>query len=223
MIRARFRMTLPPDTWISSVSRSHPDATFRLLTGVPVEDRAMELGEIVGGDCESAAEAIRTHPAVVAYDSLYADEERTLAQYESTDQGLYEFLGRSSLPPEFPVVVTDGRFEFDLTATREQFEAVGTALDESAFDYDLLSVVETGDETDSRTDREGGLTGHGGLLTDRQRECLDAALREGYFEVPRECTLADLAETLEIDKSTASEILRRGERRVLGAVLLGND
>ena len=180
MIRARFRTTLPPETWIASVSRSHPDATFRLLTGVPVGDRAMELGEVVGGNCESAAEAIRTHPDVVAYDLLYADEERTLAQYESTDQRLYEFLGRSSLPPEFPVVVEDGRFEFDLTATRERFEAVGAALDDGEFDYDLLSVVETG--------------GEGGLLTDRQRECLDAALREGYFEVPRESTLAEVAD-----------------------------
>ncbi len=215
-------MALPEEFWISTVSRSFPDATFRLLTGIPVEDRAMELGEIVGDEAASASEAIRSAPDVVAYDLLYADDERTLARYEATDQRLYDFLARSSLPPEFPVVVTDGRFEFDLTATRERFEAVGTALDESSFDYDLLSVVETG-ETDGRADREGGLTGHGDLLTDRQRECLDAALREGYFEVPRECTLADLAETLDIDKSTASEILRRGERRILGAVLLGSD
>ena len=202
-------MTLPPETWISEVSRSFPDATFRLLTGVPVRDRAMELGEIVGGDAESAAEAIRSHPDVVAYDSLYADEERVLARYESTEQRLYAFLGRSSLPPEFPIVVEDGRFEFDLTATREQFEAVGAALDGSEFDYELLSVVETGDEN--------------AVLTDRQRDCLGVALREGYFEVPRECTLAEVADAVGIDKSTASEILRRGESRVLKRFLLGPD
>jgi predicted DNA binding protein len=202
-------MTLPPETWISEVSRSFPDATFRLLTGVPIRDRAMELGEIVGGDAESAAEAIRSHPDVVAYDSLYADEERVLAQYESTEQRLYGFLGRSSLPPEFPIVVEDGRFEFDLTATREQFEAVGTALDQSEFDYDLLSAVETADEND--------------VLTDRQRECLGVALREGYFEVPRECTLGDVADAVGVDKSTASEIIRRGESRLLKRFLLGPD
>jgi predicted DNA binding protein len=202
-------MTLPSDTWVASVSQSFPNATFRLLTGVPVEDRAMELGEVVGPDAESAAEAIRSHPDVVAYDLLYADAERALAQYESTSQRLYEFLGRSSLPPEFPVVVEDGRFEFDLTVSREQFEAAGTVLDDSEFDYELLSVVETGDE--------------GSVLTDRQRECLHVALREGYFEVPRECTLADVAATVGIDKSTASEILRRGESRVLKRFLLGPD
>jgi predicted DNA binding protein len=132
-----------------------------------------------------------------------------LAQYESTEQRLYGFLGRSSLPPEFPIVVEDGRFEFDLTATREQFEAVGTALDQSEFDYDLLSAVETANEND--------------VLTDRQRECLGVALREGYFEVPRECTLGDVADAVGVDKSTASEIIRRGESRLLKRFLLGPD
>ncbi|WP_135828272.1 helix-turn-helix domain-containing protein [Halorussus halobius] len=209
MIRARFRMTLPPGTWISEVSRSFPEATFRLLTGVPLGERAMELGEIVGGDAASAAAAIRSHADVVSYDSLYAGDRRVLAQYESTERRLYAFLGRSSLPPEFPVVVEDGRFEFDLTATREQFEAVGAALDDSEFEYELLSVVEGGDGS--------------AVLTDRQRECLEVALREGYFEVPREATLAEVSEAVGIDKSTASGILRRGQSRVLKRYLLGPD
>lgn len=200
-------MTLPEETWIAAISRSFPDATFRLLTGVPVGDRTVELGEIVGANAESASAAIRSHADVVAYDLLYADEERTLARYESTDQRLFEFASRSSLPPEFPVVVENGRFEFDLTATRERFEAIGAALDDGPFDYDLLSVVETDDGED--------------VLTDRQRECLDAALRRGYFEVPRECTLADVAAAVGVDKSTASETLRRGENRVLKQFLLG--
>jgi predicted DNA binding protein len=61
------------------------------------------------------------------------------------------------------------------------------------------------------------------LLTDRQRECLRAALRAGYFEVPRECTLADVAEQMGVDKSTASETIRRGSARVLEWFLVGDD
>jgi predicted DNA binding protein len=49
------------------------------------------------------------------------------------------------------------------------------------------------------------------------------ALRQGYFEVPRECSLAEVAAAVGIDKSTASEILRRGESRVLKRFLLGPD
>ena len=207
VIRARFRMTVSDDVWVGQVSRSFPDATLRLLTGVPRGERALELGEVRAESARPVADTIRDHPDIVAYDRVYASEERTIAQYETAEQSLYKFLWRSSLPPEFPVVVENGEVEFDLTATREQFEAFGAGLDEAGREYDLLSVVHT--EAD------------GALLTDRQRECLTAVRRQGYFEVPRECTLAELADSLGVDKSTASETVRRATARVVADVLVG--
>jgi predicted DNA binding protein len=206
MMRARFRMALPPDLWVVAVSTAFPDATFRLLAGVPKSDRALELGEVVADDPTAAAAAIRDHEDTLAYERLHADDERAITRYETTDQRLYEFLLGASLPPEFPLAVTDGEMEFDLTATREQFEQFGAALDASGLQYDLLMAVET--EAD------------GSVLTDRQRECLTVAQRRGYFEVPRDCTLADLADDLGVDKSTASETLRRGTARVLEQFLV---
>lgn len=209
MIHARFRMALPGDVWVAEVSRSFPEATFRLLTGVPMGDRSLELGEVLAEDPEPAVEAVRSHPDVHEYELLYAGEGRAIAQYRASEQRLYEFLWDSSLPPEFPVVIEDGAMEFDLTATREQFEAFGAALDDTGFRYELLSVVQAEGDED--------------LLTDRQREFLEAALRRGYFAVPRDCTLAELAETLGVDKSTASETIRRGTERVVDRFLLGQD
>lgn len=52
-------------------------------------------------------------------------------------------------------------------------------------------------------------------LTDEQYEILSLAFREGYYEVPRDATLGDLASALEISKQAASERLRRGMRTVL--------
>jgi len=67
--------------------------------------------------------------------------------------------------------------------------------------YGLLSVVHTDEE--------------GTLLTDRQRE--------GYFAVPRECTLAELADELGVDRSAASETIRRGTARVVEQFLLSGE
>ena len=209
MLEARFRMELPRDLWVVDVSTAFPEATFRLLTGAPVGGGALELGEIRGPDPEAAAEAVRRHPDVVAYDELHASDRRAIAKYETTEQQLYEFLGDSSLPPEFPVTVEDGAMEFDVTATREQFDALGTGLDDSDYDYELLSVVE---DRDPET-----------LLTARQREVLSVALRRGYFEVPRDCRLADVADAVGVDKSTASETIRRGSGRILEWFLVGDD
>ncbi|WP_276273487.1 helix-turn-helix domain-containing protein [Haloarcula litorea] len=207
VIRARFRMALPEDLWVRAVSTSFPEATLRLLTGVPRGDRALELGEVRAEDPVAVADAIRTHPDITEYDPLHTGDDRVVAQYEAVEQALYEFLWSSSLPPEFPVVVTDGEMTFDLTATRAQFEAFGDALDERDRPYELLSVV--------HTDADGG------LLTERQRECLRVAQRRGYFAVPRECTLATVAAELGVDKSTASETIRRGTARVVSQFLAG--
>jgi len=209
VIRARFRVVLPEDVWVAAVSQAFPDATLRLLTGVPRGDRALELGEVRAGDAARVAEAIREHPDVSAYETVYAGEKRVIAQYEAVEQGLYEFLWSSSLPPEFPVVVENGAMAFDLTATREQFEAFGTALEESDRPHELLSVVHT--EAD------------GGLLTERQRECLTVARQRGYFTVPRDCTLEELADVLGVDKSTASETIRRATARVVESFLARRD
>jgi len=200
-------MALPEDVWVAEVSSVFPDATFRLLTGVPRGDRSLELGEVVAEDPEAPSAAIRDHRDVRSYERLQSADGRVIAQYEAVEQRLYEFLWESSLPPEFPLVVSDGEMEFDVTVTREQFDAFGTQLDDGGRDYDLLSVVHTDED--------------GSLLTERQRECLDAALRRGYFEVPRSCTLAELADDLGVDKSTASEMIRRATARVVEQFVAG--
>jgi len=206
MIRARFRMALSEDIWVAAVSTSFPNATLRLLTGVPMGDRALELGEVRADTPERVANAIRSHPDISEYEALYADDRRTIAHYEAVEQSLYEFLWASSLPPEFPIIVENGTMEFDLTATQEQFDAFGAALDARGHEYDLLSVVHTDEEST--------------LLTERQQECLTVAQRLGYFEVPRECTLEELADALGVDKSSVSETIRRATARIVEQFLI---
>ena len=206
VIRARFRMALSDDLWVSEVSTAFPDATLRLLTGVPKGDRALELGEVRAENAKAVASSIRSHPDIFEYDELYADDHRAIAHYEADERGLYEFLWESSLPPEFPIIVENGEMEFDVTATQEQFETFVAVLDETGRQYNLRSLVHT-DERDE-------------LLTDRQQECLTVAHRRGYFDVPRECTLAELADVLGVDKSTASVTVRRATARIVGQFMV---
>lgn len=209
MIEARFRLQLPDGLWIVDATTEFPRATFTLLTGAPIGDRALELGEITADDPERVGDMVRDHPAVVEYEQLYLDDRRTIARYEAHEQRLYQFLGDSSLSPEFPVRFENGAMEFDVTVNREQFDLIGAGLDASGYEYELLSVVE-GRDPES-------------LLTDRQRECLTVALGEGYFEVPRACTLEDVADRIGVDKSTASETIRRGSGRILEWFLVGRN
>lgn len=52
------------------------------------------------------------------------------------------------------------------------------------------------------------------MLTRKQERALKTAVEMGYFSVPREAHLDDVAETLGISSSAASSLLRRGCSRV---------
>ncbi len=53
------------------------------------------------------------------------------------------------------------------------------------------------------------------LLTDRQRELLELAIDEGYYEMPRRTTLRDLADRANISAGTVGEHLRKIETKVI--------
>lgn len=58
-------------------------------------------------------------------------------------------------------------------------------------------------------------------LTTRQRELLDAALSVGYYSVPRDATVEDVANVAECAPSTAAEHLRKLESRVFSTLAEG--
>lgn len=57
-------------------------------------------------------------------------------------------------------------------------------------------------------------------LTPEQREALLLAVRRGYFAVPRESNLTEIAEELAISQQAVSKRVRRGAHKVLAKALL---
>ena len=60
-------------------------------------------------------------------------------------------------------------------------------------------------------------------LTDKQHEVIATALEMGYFEIPRDCTLQDLASELDISHQAASERLRRGMKTIVESNMISNN
>jgi len=57
------------------------------------------------------------------------------------------------------------------------------------------------------------------LLTARQEQILSIAFERGYFDFPKKVGLDELAALAEIKTSTLAEILRRGQKKILGEYL----
>ena len=91
-----------------------------------------------------------------------------------------------------------------------EFDPVLAALTER---FDDVAIGEfTTEPTDPELDAP--LSG----LTDRQREVLEVAYRGGYFEKPRTQNAGEVADSLNVARPTFDEILRAGQRNLLGDV-----
>ena len=91
---------------------------------------------------------------------------------------------------------------------REALSAYRTTCRERGVEFVLRSVR---DATDSTEAYPYGLTAP-------QYEILAAALEDGYFEVPRDTRMGDLATEFDISDQAASERLRRGLSRLLSSL-----
>lgn len=84
-----------------------------------------------------------------------------------------------------------------ISGTVSEYESAGAAPD--------LRRLGTFDARDDPMDR----------LTNRQREVVETAFDEGYYEVPRQASTNDVATRLDVDSSTVAEHLQRAERNLL--------
>lgn len=105
---------------------------------------------------------------------------------------------------------TDGEWNIDLLyPDRETLRHVN----ESCEQYDLPLTIDTIRSLSPDQQSQYGLTAV-------QRETLTTACQQGYFNVPREIGLKELAEKTNISHQALSERLRRGHNALIKATLL---
>lgn len=79
------------------------------------------------------------------------------------------------------------------------------------------SVRQVSSERLNSFGRTHGLRG----LSEPQREVLVAAYEAGYFDIPRQVTMSDLAETLDVSQQALSERLRRAHSQLVQREVVG--
>jgi len=207
MKRIQFSITYP-DRFVHPLHRRIIEGTEITRTELLLWSPTADATTLVW--CDGGPDATAT--AVSEIDSLLG------SHFVEGDDGTYAFLrqGEYEFSTALLETIGDARVVFlppvvFFDTGRVRFEAVGQRSALSTF-HDRLS--ELGALTIERV--------HGfertrppARLTDRQRAALDAAVSAGYYEVPREGTVADVAATLDCSTSTAGELVRKAEASVI--------
>jgi hypothetical protein len=181
----------------------------------------VENGQYVGlsdlrGDLDAARELLAASDRVLSYDVAGVDGRGiSYAQYRSVGliEDLLSILYRHDVVLDWPI---DHRREGG--ENEAQFTVVGTGTGLRRAIASLPEPISVSVERIGRIDPDGG---DPDLLTDRQAALLDLAVREGYYEVPRETTHTALADHLDLAPGTVSDRLQRIEHRILTAYAEG--
>jgi predicted DNA binding protein len=191
------------------------------LTGVAAAlDTVLHVDEVIAGTrgppalvfsatavdpaaIEAELDAHEPITEIVALESAFVDS-RYRVTLDGAHTDLYGHLVDLRTHPVGAVVTDRGwrvRAEF---ADRRDLATFRDACQDAGVGFRPLRLF----EAEADVDDDYG-------LTNPQHEALLAAHRMGYFDVPRDADLSDLADELGTTTSALSERLRRGQRRLI--------
>ncbi|MFC6863743.1 helix-turn-helix domain-containing protein [Halomicroarcula sp. GCM10025817] len=200
MPRAELSLTIPEGTWIGDVSRSH-DVTFRILAALPGDESGVGLAEVTAPDLPAVLADVERRDVVTSMEILSHRDDTALIQFETSMPLLLFPVQGSGIPLEMPFSLEDGEASWEVTAPQERLSQLGDQLDEFGIPFQVERLHQ-------RVESEQ-------LLTESQLELIEAAVEQGYYDTPRDCSLTDLAEAVGIAKSTCSETLHRAEEKII--------
>ena len=161
-------------------------------------------------EADPTVRSVRPMPEFAAQRLLgveFASSTRLLAP-AVTDAGGYVLDARATSGDPRP----PGWFERWLLPDHESLRTIWQHARRAGYDFEIVEL-----------DRQGRM-GEAELgprtLTDQQRAALVAAYESGYFAEPREASLEEVAERLDISPSAVAGRLRRGMKSLVGATIV---
>ena len=202
MLEAVISIT-PPHSWIRRVTAEFP-SVIRVLDcrSLPGADGVQELFEITSSPhiSEKIVEYLRQDSYVYDVDIVRADRGRVIGSLKTHKCTACKTFAEANCFLSSATSKPDGKLEWAVLGSDTMVKSLMQGLENQRVTGEVLKIAKLEGQED---------------LTARQEEMLQIALEKGYFEFPKKITLRQLAKVLDISPATLTEILRRGQKRVL--------
>ncbi|DAC69331.1 MAG TPA: hypothetical protein D7I13_02355 [Candidatus Poseidoniales archaeon] len=192
--RLRIEVRLPDGHWAGDVTRANPTEVLRIEKHMPL-GRGRGTARISGGP--SLYTSIDAHPKIEALREL--DQRHPSVDISAGGGGFLRPLIDVGVIPNTPFEVRDGWVEWTIECTQIKAKNLIQRFREDGLPHRLLSTRSSSTE----------------LLTPKQRQVFELALREGYYDVPRRTSITEMARLLGVAKSTLSAQMHRMEAAVM--------
>ncbi|HJL54741.1 MAG: helix-turn-helix domain-containing protein [Candidatus Thalassarchaeaceae archaeon] len=195
---------LPDGHWAGDITRENNNVTIRIREHMPLpRGRGSAQGTVSGDGIDACMESLEGHPGIesVTYFAEESDRFEFAVTISKGGGGFLRPLIDAEVVPQTPFDARDGWVEWEFSTDHEHVVNLVRNLKESGLPHRIHSLSK---DTSSR------------LLTVRQREVFDLAVKHGYYESPRRITLTNLAVLAGVSKSTMCELIHLIEKQIIG-------
>jgi predicted DNA binding protein len=192
-----------PDNWITDVVEMYP-SVIRIIDTKEMKEGVRDLVQIDvenEEDLPKVIEQVRRNPNIFDVDISTIDKGRALAAFSTNQCVACRLLAGTECFLTGSTTTKEGRLKWTMLVTQKK--ALQELIDNLAkvnAEPKLIKLTELSD-----TDE----------LTKRQEQVTRMAFERGYFDFPRRIGLKELATMFNVSTSTLSEILRKGQRRIM--------
>lgn len=203
---------LPPAAFpLGSIFDQFPEASIELERLIPHESLLIPYFWVRGVVIEDIVAAFDTHPGVVDISHVDSVEDEYLMKVTWAR----EYAGILDALAESNIVILVGRGTNDGWHFEVRSESRGAMGDLQTYCADNDIPIEITAVHALVPVRDEGFG-----MTEAQRQALVLAYDRGYFDTPRETTLAAIAAELDITQQSLSSRLKRAHRQLIEATLV---
>jgi predicted DNA binding protein len=193
-----------PCSWIYNLAKEHPVRVLLIDTVRTDEGITRDLVEINlrEEDADGVIKTIEDFEHVVGMEITERHKGRLLAIVEVRDCPGCVSLATADVFLLAAHTTEDKRIEWKVAfSSREDVDNLVLELQRTGTDVELVRVSNTIDD--------------GLKLTDRQLKIVEVAFKRGYYDYPKRISIRELARIFGVSTATVSEILRRGQRKII--------
>jgi predicted DNA binding protein len=192
-----------PQNWMSEIPERYP-VTIKVLDRIPYSERGVkDLVEIAGPQdiMDEVLKDIRKNPLVSKVDTTMTERGKIVGAVTTARCDICRILTDSDCFLISAETKSAGKVEWTLVMSdKEVLKGIFDRLKMKSVVAELVKLTKIDDKES---------------LTERQDKIAHVAFDRGYFDYPKRISLRELARMFEVSPSTLSEILRKGQRKIV--------
>ena len=190
----RIEVCLPEGHWAGEATRNHPNAVLQIIETMPL-GKGRGTAQIASE--QNLLDDLPNLRGIERVDTL--GNGKASVTIASGGGGFIKPLRTVGVVPRTPFDVIDGWADWTIQCSSEQAKNLIKQIQENGIQLRLKSTRSSEQK----------------LLTKRQTEVFELALRRGYWKSPRETTITELSLELKVAKSTLSVMLHSIEGKII--------